>query len=135
MFWRLAVLDGWRKPFVHTLSYSIFFVCMNVLHRAYFISSYTYALYVALSLNDKCVIYMCLGGVSLEVSFLFICNNSMCFASLKRGRFLAQRSFTLVLMITKHMKLCFLIISFKQVSGFLVVAFGFLDKTHIVLEP
>ena len=71
---------------------SIFFVCINVLHKAYFITSYSYALYVAFRFNDICVICMCLGGASLEASFLFICNNFMCFVIIKKGELVGPKS-------------------------------------------
>ena len=78
----------------------IFFVCIDGLHRTYFITSFSYALHVASCLYDRFVICTCLGGASLEVSFLFICNNSICFVIIKMGNIVGPKAFALVLIIT-----------------------------------
>ena len=90
---------SWRKPFVHTNVYFNILVCINVMHGAYMITITSICFTYCIEL--KCPIsYMhVLRGASLEVSSMFILNNSMSFVIIKRGRLLTQRHFTLVFMM------------------------------------
>jgi len=134
-FWRMAVLEVGGNRLCILFRIFIFFVCINVLHRTYFITPYTYALYSPSCLNDIFIICMCLGGALLQDSFLFVCNNSMCFVIIEKGEIVGPKAICPNFDDNKTCEVMFSNISFKQVSGFLVVAFGFIDKTHNVLEP
>jgi len=67
--------------------------CMrNEMHNAYIVTSYTYVLDIVFCLNDIFVICICLGRASLEVSFLFIYNNSICSVIIKKGENVGPKS-------------------------------------------
>ena len=95
---------------------SIFFVCINVLHRAYFVISYSYAIVDASSLYDTFGICICLGELHLKsLSYLFVITQCV-LSSSKRGRLLAQRPLALV-DDNKTYVIIFLTISFSKVLG------------------
>ena len=95
-------MDGGNHLCIHR-SNSVFLVCIDGLYKSLIDISYSYAFIDASNLYITFWYMQVFRGVSLAVSSQIICDNSMYFVIVKRGRLLAQRPLALVLMITKYM--------------------------------